>query len=196
MRLVETLEVQTIDKLMSPDNLMTINRVLDLLGTLDRMGILDLVNGALQDEELIGKIMGSIINDNTLSMITQLNNLGSLVKIFMDKDITDDLQYVFKLLSSLRNSGLMDPIIGILNDPETLGKIMGSLVNDKTLQLIENWNGTLDLVNAVGNALKEEHKPVKSVIDIYRMMKDPDVQSGLGLLFGIIKELGKIAKTK
>ncbi|WP_238025680.1 MULTISPECIES: DUF1641 domain-containing protein [Metallosphaera] len=193
---METLEVQTIDKLMSPDNLMTINRVLDLLGTLDRMGILDLVNGALQDEELIGKIMGSIINDNTLSMITQLNNLGSLVKIFMDKDITDDLQYVFKLLSSLRNSGLMDPIIGILNDPETLGKIMGSLVNDKTLQLIENWNGTLDLVNAVGNALKEEHKPVKSVIDIYRMMKDPDVQSGLGLLFGIIKELGKIAKTK
>lgn len=100
MRLVETLEVQTIDKLMSPDNLMTINRVLDLLGTLDRMGILDLVNGALQDEELIGKIMGSIINDNTLSMVTQLNNLGSLMKVFMDKDVADDLQYVFKLLSS------------------------------------------------------------------------------------------------
>nr|WP_275691908.1 DUF1641 domain-containing protein [Metallosphaera sedula] len=181
---------------MSPDNLMTINRVLDLLGTLDRMGILDLVNGALQDEELIGKIMGSIINDNTLSMVTQLNNLGSLMKVFMDKDVADDLQYVFKLLSSLRNSGLMDPIIGMLNDPETLGKVLGSLVNDKTLQLIENWNSTLDLVNAVGNALKQEHKPVKSVIDIYRMMKDPEVQNGLGLLFGIIKELGKIAKTK
>ncbi len=196
MRLVETLEVQTIDKLMSPDNLMTIGRVLDLLGTLDKMGILDLVNGALQDEELIGKIMGSIINDNTLSMVTQLNNLGSLMKVFMDKDVADDLQYVFKLLSSLRNSGLMDPIIGMLNDPETLGKILGSLVNDKTLQLIENWNSTLDLVNAVGNALKQEHKPVKSVIDIYRMMKDPEVQNGLGLLFGIIKELGKIAKTK
>ncbi|MCH1770667.1 MULTISPECIES: DUF1641 domain-containing protein [Metallosphaera] len=193
---METLEVQTIDKLMSPDNLMTINRVLDLLGTLDRMGILDLVNGALQDEELIGKIMGSIINDNTLSMVTQLNNLGSLMKVFMDKDVADDLQYVFKLLSSLRNSGLMDPIIGMLNDPETLGKVLGSLVNDKTLQLIENWNSTLDLVNAVGNALKQEHKPVKSVIDIYRMMKDPEVQNGLGLLFGIIKELGKIAKTK
>lgn len=90
----------------------------------------------------------------------------------------------------------MDPIIGMLNDPETLGKVLGSLVNDKTLQLIENWNSTLDLVNAVGNALKQEHKPVKSVIDIYRMMKDPEVQNGLGLLFGIIKELGKIAKTK
>ncbi|WP_240938921.1 DUF1641 domain-containing protein [Metallosphaera hakonensis] len=190
------MEVQAIDKMLTPDNLMTINRVLDLLGTLDRMGFIDLINGALQDDELVSKIMGAMINDNTLTLITQMSNLGSIFKVITSEGVDEDLKLVFKMLSSLRQSGILDPIIGILNDQESLGKIMGSLVNDKTLQLINNWDSTLDLINAVGNAMKTEQKPVKSVIDIYRMMKDPEIQNGLGVLFGIIRELGKLAKTK
>ncbi|MEM3276950.1 MAG: DUF1641 domain-containing protein [Metallosphaera sp.] len=191
---MESLEIQAIDKLLSPDKLMTVNKFLDLLGTLDNLGFIDLVNGALQDQELIGKIMGSIINDNTLSWVTQLNNVTPLIQILLEKETTESLNYALNFLSALKNSGILEPIIGMLNDPDALGKVMGALINDKTLQIITNWGPTLDLVNAIGNALTQENKPVKSLFDMYKMLKDPDIQKGMGVLFGIIKELGKISK--
>ncbi|MEM0278576.1 DUF1641 domain-containing protein [Metallosphaera sp.] len=191
---MESLEIQAIDKLLSPDKLMTVNKFLDLLGTLDNLGFIDLVNGALQDQELIGKVMGSIINDNTLSWVTQLNNVTPLIQILLEKETTESLNYALNFLSALKNSGILEPIIGMLNDPDALGKVMGALINDKTLQIIANWGPTLDLVNAIGNALTQENKPVKSLFDMYKMLKDPDIQKGMGVLFGIIKELGKISK--
>ncbi|QKR00978.1 DUF1641 domain-containing protein [Metallosphaera tengchongensis] len=208
------MEGQFIDRLLASDNLITVNKVLNLLNTLDKMGIIDVLNGALQDEEMISKLLGSVINDDTLSVIAQWDNLKESIKGLMsllDPETISSLKGVLEIVKDLQSSGILDPIKGLLKDEETLGKIMSALVNDFTLNLMANWNNiTKDLsslnlenlkyytvlVNEIGEAIKSETVKPVGLSGLLSAMRDPEVQKGLGLVISILRHIGKHYKSE
>lgn len=276
---MESIERHALDNILKEEKLLTVNKFLDILSTLDKLGLLDVIQGAINDEELMTKLFSGILNDKALSLLINYKNLGELADLVLnektqdklkfllelagtlqhsgvvepllgmlkDEDVmgriisalindktlelmqnwenllnitlmltkretSESLEYFLSFLNELRTSGILDPIRGLLKDEETLGKIISALVNDFTLGLVSNWSdiakhlssldltgfkGYVDIINAAGKAINDvNYKPIRSVFDILRSLKDPDIQNGLGFLFSVIKELGKMAKEK
>ncbi|ARM75677.1 DUF1641 domain-containing protein [Acidianus manzaensis] len=204
------LELSALDNLLTPDKLMSLNHVLDLLEKLDKMGIIDVVSGMISDDEYMGKIMGAIVNDNTLELLGNWNNMMGILTFLADQDTMNSLKTMLGLVKDLNKSGILDPIIGILKDEETLGKIVGGLVNDFTMNLLTNWNqimsdlGKMDLtnfkyytqlINSIGEAIKvEKVKPV-GLGGLLSALRDPDVQKGMGIVVDILKHIGQNYKS-
>ncbi|AWR97035.1 DUF1641 domain-containing protein [Acidianus sulfidivorans JP7] len=204
------LELSALDNLLTPDKLMSLNHVLDLLEKLDKMGIIDVISGILSDDEYMGKIMGAIVNDNTLELLGKWNNMMGILTFLSDEDTLNSLKTVLSLVKDLNKSGILDPIIGILKDEETLGKIVGGLVNDFTMNLLTNWNQIMSdlskmdltnfkyytqLINSVGEAIKVEKVKPLGLGGLLSALRDPDVQKGMGILINIVKHIGQNYKS-
>lgn len=184
-----------------------LNAVLDLVGILNKTGILDPIKGLLQDEETLGKILSAIVNDSTLNVISNWGNIVKLMEFATKEDTLTTLNDVIELYSKIKKLGLIDVIKGILDDEETIGKIMSGLVNDFTFNLMTNWSAIVKdmskidltnfkyytlLVNETGEALKEEKiMKIDHWWDLLNMFKDPEVRVGLGVVIAILKHIGR-----
>ncbi|MDT7861710.1 MAG: DUF1641 domain-containing protein [Saccharolobus sp.] len=268
-------ELSSLDRLLTQEKLDSMNRLLDVITDMDKVGILDVIKGILEDEDTLGKIIGSLTENNTLSLISNWNKLIYLINNLIDENSINNIQFIFNLIDKMKKSGVIDPIMGLLEDEEYLGKIINAIINDKTLSIIGRWDniltflsnltdeetltsvtslielikslnkrGLLDpikgllndeeylgkiinaiinnftlnlfnhweqivrdlknidlenfkyytlLVSATGEALKTENvKPITSIWEIYKLLKDPDIQRGLGVAVSILKHIGKL----
>ncbi len=190
------------------DTISNLKYLLSLFGDLKNSGILDPIRGMLTDEEYLGKILGAIVNDKTLGLLSKWNNLVDLVDVVADADTMMAVKSVLDILKDLNRNGVLDPVKGLIKDEETLGKLIGAMVNDFTMNLMTYWNeitkdlATIDLnnfkyftylVSATGEALKTENvKPVKGMWAILGELKDPDVQRGMGVVFAVLRSIGKL----
>ncbi|MCY0883428.1 MAG: DUF1641 domain-containing protein [Acidianus infernus] len=157
---------------------------------MDKLGLIDVVNGLLDDEEYLGKIMGAIVNDKTLSLINNFNKITGLLDFFMDAETMDNIKYALSLVGKLKSSGIIDPIIGILQDEEYMSKIMGAIVNDEVLELIGKWNNIVDLISDLTD--DETLSAIKSVVGL---LKDLNKTGILDPIKGILRDeeyMGKI----
>ncbi|MUN29322.1 DUF1641 domain-containing protein [Sulfuracidifex metallicus] len=145
-------QLDALDKLLSEDKLDSLNRMLDIIQSADKLGLLDVIRGVLDDEEYVGKILGAIVNDRTMEIATNWNKLLDLVEMFTDADTISNLKYLLGFFGDLKNTGILDPIRGMLTDEEYLGKILGAIVNDRTMEIATNWNKLLDLVEMFTDA--------------------------------------------
>jgi uncharacterized protein YjgD (DUF1641 family) len=184
-----------------------LNAVLDLVGILNKTGILDPIKGLLQDEETLGKILSAIVNDSTLNVISNWGNIVKLMEFATKEDTLTTLNDVIELYSKIKKLGLIDVIKGILDDEETIGKVMSGIVNDFTFNLMSNWSAIVKdlskidltnfkyytlLVNETGEALKEQKiMKIDHWWDLLNMFKDPEVRVGLGVVIAILKHIGR-----
>ncbi|ACR40707.1 helical membrane plugin domain-containing protein [Saccharolobus islandicus] len=201
-------EFYALDNLLKDEKLNSLNKILDVINTTDRLGILDVIKGILEDENTIGKIIGSLTSDDVLELLASWDKIIKTTKLFINDYNIYNIQFLINLIDKVRSRGILDPIIGLLEDEESLGKIINSLINDFTLSLINHWDeitndlSRIDLTNfkyytllvsATGEALKTENvKPITSIWEIYKLLKDPDIQRGLGVAASVLKHIGKL----
>ncbi|BDC18989.1 DUF1641 domain-containing protein [Acidianus sp. HS-5] len=190
--MIETADVEltALDEILTPEKLLSVNHALELLEKLDKLGIIDVVNGVLDDEEYLGKIMGAIVNDKTLTLINNFDKLTGLLDFLMDAETMDNVKYALSLVGKLKGTGIIDPIIGILQDEEYMSKIMGAIVNDKVLELIGQWNNIVDLITDLTDA--ETLSAIKSTVGL---LKDLNKSGIIDPIKGILHDeeyMGKI----
>ncbi|AAK42425.1 DUF1641 domain-containing protein [Saccharolobus solfataricus] len=201
-------EFYALDNLLKDEKLNSLNKILDVINTTDRLGILDVIKGILEDENTIGKIIGSLTSDDVLELLVNWDKVIKTTKLFINEDNIYNIQFLINLIDKVRSKGILDPIIGLLEDEESLGKIINALINDFTLNLINHWEEIINdlsridltnfkyytlLVSATGEALKTENvKPITSIWEIYKLLKDPDIQRGLGVAASVLKRIGKL----
>jgi len=202
------MEELQLNKLLSEENLSTLNKLLGVCSKAEnKYGLLSLIDGVIDDEDLIGKVMNNVMTDNTLDLMQKWNNLVKLVDTMSDDETLSTITQALDLIKLLSKSGILDPIKGIFQDEETIGKVMNAMINDFTLNLLANWGEIVNdlsrfdltnfkyytlLMNETGEALKEE-KIVK--IDhwwqLLGLLKDPEIQVGLGVVIAILRHIGK-----
>ncbi len=123
-----------LESLLTDEKLSAITKLVDILSTAEnKYGLLSTIQGFLSDEEMLGKVLSSTINDQTLNLITKWNNLTKLADMFADESTIENLNAVLDLVGILNKTGILDPIKGLLQDEDTLGKILSAIVNDSTL---------------------------------------------------------------
>ncbi len=200
-------EDERLEKLMKPEYLSSLTRVVEIIKKLDNLGLLDLISGILSDDETLKKVFSLLTSDDVLSLITKTDSVMALLKIMSDEKNVKALSNLLEMVTVIQNKGLLDPVLGVLKDDKAIGTLIGLVSNDFTMNLIMNQKtilnslGTLDLsvtpryinmFKAIENAIKTDKvTPVDGMIGTLHVMKDEDVQKGLGIVFSILRSLGK-----
>jgi uncharacterized protein YjgD (DUF1641 family) len=195
-------------------------RMLELLAALEKRGLLEAATGVLNDEATFSGLMAVFSSDDALSII---QNAKPIIKLLstVDSDALNELSQaliaekqalggaksLIRLMNALESRGLIEPIVGLLNDEKAFANLAKMLSNDSTLALINNLENltkladvldpeVLSALSRAAGALKKEAKPVKGVIAVTRELSDPAVAAGMGRLFEILKVLGEGAKSQ
>lgn len=200
-------EDEELEKLMKPEYIASLTRAIELIKKLDNLGFLDLISGVLGDEDTMKTLFGLLTSDDILSLTTKSDSFMAMLKVMSEKQNVKALTNLLEMLTVLQNKGILDPIMGVLKDDDAMGTLMGLMSNDFTMNLIMNNKqimdslGTLDLsvtphyvnmIKAIENAIKTETvTPVGGMMGTLRAMKDEDTQKGIGIVFSILKSLGK-----
>jgi len=115
--------------------------------------------------------MGAIVNDDTLNLMSIWNNLIKLVNTISNEETISTINDLLGLYGKMKEIRLTDVVKGVLEDEETIGKLMNAIVNDFTLNLLANWGQIVDdlsrfdltnskyytlSMNETGEALMEE----------------------------------------
>jgi uncharacterized protein YjgD (DUF1641 family) len=194
--------------------------MLELLAALEKRGLLEAATGVLNDEATFSGLMAVFSSDDALSII---QNAKPIIKLLstVDYDALNELSQaliaekqalggaksLMRLMNALESRGLIEPIVGLLNDEKAFANLAKMLSNDSTLALINNLENltkladvldpeVLSALSRAAGALKKEAKPVKGVIAVTRELSDPAVAAGMGRLFEILKVLGESAKSQ
>ena len=200
-------ETLDLERVLTEDNLLTLSRVLDILRVANnKYGFLDVVNGILEDEETVAKLVNTLTSDKVLGLSDRLDNVIDLVDYLTREDTVLALKDVLDLVKTLRNTGLLDPVKGMLSDEDFMSAIGNLVSSDFMMNFLANFKqivddlGKLDLtnfkyytllVNETGEAIKtREIKPIKSVFDLLKLFKDPEVQVGLGVVVAVLRHIG------
>jgi len=201
-------ETLDLERVLTEDNLLTLSRVMDILRVANnKYGLLDVVNGILEDEETVAKLVNTLTSDKVLGLSDRLDNVIDLVDYLTREDTVLALKDVLDLVKTLRNTGLLDPIKGVLSDDDFMSAIGNLVSSDFVMNFLANFKqivddlGKLDwtnfkyftlLVNETGEAIKtREIKPIKGVFELLKLFKDPEVQVGLGVVVAVLKHMGK-----
>ena len=73
-------------------------------------------------------------------------DLSSLDRLLEEEKLSS-LNSLLDVITDFNKTGILDVVKGILEDEETLGKIISSLTSDKMLNLVSNWQKLLDSIN-------------------------------------------------
>ena len=201
-------ETLDLERVLTEDNLLTLSRVMDILRVANnKYGLLDVVNGIMEDEETVAKLVNTLTSDKVLGLSDRLDNVIDLVDYLTREDTVLALKDVLDLVKTLRNTGLLDPIKGVLSDDDFMSAIGNLVSSDFVMNFLANFKqivddlGKLDwtnfkyftlLINETGEAIKtREIKPIKSVFELLKLFKDPEVQVGLGVVVAVLKHMGK-----
>ena len=200
-------EDEQLEKLMKPEYISSLTRAIELIRKLDNLGFLDVISGILSDDATLTSVFSLLTSDDVLALTTKKDSVMVLLKIMSEEKNVKALSNLLEIVSVMQNKGIIDPIMGVLKDDGAMGMLMGLMSNDFTMNLIMNEKpilaslGTLDLsvaphyvnmIKAVENAIKTDTvTPVGGMMGTLHAMKDEDAQKGLGIVFSILRSLGK-----
>jgi uncharacterized protein YjgD (DUF1641 family) len=196
------------------------SRMLELIAALEKRGLLEAATGVLNDEATFSELMAVFSSDETLSIIQNAkpaikllstidyNALNELAQaLTAEKQALNGAKSLVRLISALESRGLVEPIVGLLNDEKAFANLAKLLSSDSMLTIIDNLPNltklasaldpeVLDAVSKAAGSLKTEVKPVKGVIAVTRELSDPAVAAGMGKLFEILRVLGEGTTSK
>jgi len=117
-------ETLDLERVLTEDNLLTLSRVLDILRVANnKYGLLDVAHGILEDEETVAKLVNTLTSDKVLGLSDRLDNVIDLVDYLTREDTVLALKDVLDLVKTLRNTGLLDPIKGVLSDDDFMSMV-------------------------------------------------------------------------
>ena len=193
-------------------------RMLELLAALEKRGLLEAATGVLNDEATFSVLMAVFSSDDALSIIQNakpiikllstidFNALNELAEALeAKKQALHGAKSLIRLMSALESRGLIEPIVGLLNDEKTFANLAKLFSDDSMLTVIDNLPNlaklasvldpeVLDLLSKVVSSLKTEVKPVKGLIADWRELSEPAVAVGIGRVFEILRVLGETSK--
>ena len=193
-------------------------RMLELLAALEKRGLLEAATGVLNDEATFSVLMAVFSSDDALSIIQNakpiikllstidFNALNELAEALeAEKQALHGAKSLMRLMSALESRGLIEPIVGLLNDEKTFANLAKLFSDDSMLTVIDNLPNlaklasvldpeVLDLLSKVVSSLKTEVKPVKGLIADWRELSEPAVAVGIGRVFEILRVLGETSK--
>ncbi|BCS91284.1 MAG: hypothetical protein ARM1_0741 [Candidatus Micrarchaeota archaeon] len=127
------------------------------------------------------------------------------ILIYADQN-AESIKRFIELVAALDKRGLIEPIIGALEDEDTFSKAMRCLSSDFVMNLLLNIDSIIDALNKLdlenlskaiaitNNALNaisaKDIKEVNGLLDMMHQLHDPDIKKGLGLVFAILKSIG------
>jgi Protein of unknown function (DUF1641). len=189
-------------------------KLLEIVDKLDRLGLLDALDGALSDEKAIASVMGALASDEFLTLVQrwkqiisllssiEYNALSELLQLLKDKRVTIALKNLVSLIVLLEKRGILDVILGALEDEQTFSNLIKLVASDEFLTLVSKLpkllklTATLDydsltlLIKSL-EAIARPAKPVKGALGVLRELGDKEVAQGLGKVFEVLRELGK-----
>jgi uncharacterized protein YjgD (DUF1641 family) len=192
-------------------------RMLELLGALEKRGLLEAATGVLNDEATFSELMAIFSSDDALSIIQNAKSIIKLLSTVNYNAVTELAEAVatekqtvagaislVRLISALESRGLIEPIVGLLNDEKTVANLAKLLSSDDSLTIINNMQNltkltnifdpeVLDLLNKAVGALKTEVEPVKGVLAVAHQLGDHAVAVGMGKLFQMLRAIGEEA---
>jgi uncharacterized protein YjgD (DUF1641 family) len=195
-------------------------RMLELLDALEKRGLLEAVAGVLNDEATFSGLMAVFSSDDALNIIQNArpiikllstidnNTLNELAEALeAEKHLLSGAKSLIRLLGALESRGLVEPIVGLLNDEKAFASIAKMLSSDSMLTVIDNLPKLTELASALDPevletlskaavSLKNETKPVKGLIAVTRQLSDPAVAAGMGKLFEMLRLLGEGTASK
>jgi uncharacterized protein YjgD (DUF1641 family) len=189
-------------------------RMLELLAALEKRGLLEAATGVLNDEATFSELMAVFSSDDALSIIQNANSIIKLLSTVDYNAVSELTQAVatekqsvagaislVRLLSALESRGLIEPLVGLLNDEKTVANLAKILSSDDSLTILNNLQNLtkltnlldpeiLDILNKAAASLKTEVEPVKGVLAVAHQLGDHSVALGMGKLFQILRVLG------
>ncbi|BFH72906.1 DUF1641 domain-containing protein [Sulfurisphaera javensis] len=184
------MEELQLDRLLSEENLSTLNKLLNIFSQAEnKYGILSLAEGVISDEDLIGKILNSVVTDTTLELLQKWNNITKMLETLSNEETLETINQALDLVKLLNKSGILDPIKGILQDEDTLGKVMSALINDDTLNLLSNWNNLVKLLQTVSK--EETVNNINELMELYGKLKSTGI---MDVIKGILEDEDTIGK--
>jgi uncharacterized protein YjgD (DUF1641 family) len=190
-------------------------RMLELLGALEKRGLLEAATGVLNDEATFSELMAVFSSDDALSIIQNAKPIIKLLSTVDYNAISELAQAVatekqtvagaislVRLISALESRGLIEPLVGLLNDEKTVANLAKLLSSDDSLTIINNMQNltkltnifdpeVLDLLNKAVGSLKTEVEPVKGVLAVAHQLGDHAVAVGMGKLFQMLRVIGE-----
>ena len=195
-------------------------RMLEMLAALEKRGLLEAATGALNDEATFSELMAVFSSDEALSIIQHAKSIIKLLStvdynaldelseaITAEKQALSGAKSLIRLMGALESRGLIEPLVGLLNDEKAFASLAKLLSSDSMLTIVDNLQnltklasaldpGVLDTVSKAAGSLKKEVKPVKGVLAVTRQLSDPAVAAGMGRLFEVLRVLGEDASAK
>jgi uncharacterized protein YjgD (DUF1641 family) len=195
-------------------------RMLEMLAALEKRGLLEAATGALNDEATFSELMAVFSSDETLSIIQHAKSIIKLLStvdynaldelseaITAEKQALSGAKSLIRLMGALESRGLIEPLVGLLNDEKAFASLAKLLSSDSMLTIVDNLQNltklasaldpeVLDTVSKAAGSLKTEVKPVKGVLAVTRQLSDPAVAAGMGRLFEVLRVLGEDASAK
>jgi uncharacterized protein YjgD (DUF1641 family) len=195
-------------------------RMLEMLAALEKRGLLEAATGALNDEATFSELMAVFSSDETLSIIQHAKSIIKLLStvdynaldelseaITAEKQALSGAKSLIRLMGALESRGLIEPLVGLLNDEKAFASLVKLLSSDSMLTIVDNLQNltklasaldpeVLDTVSKAAGSLKTEVKPVKGVLAVTRQLSDPAVAAGMGRLFEVLRVLGEDASAK
>jgi uncharacterized protein YjgD (DUF1641 family) len=195
-------------------------RMLELLDALEKRGLLEAATGVLNDEATFSELMALFSSDDALSIIQNAKPIIKLLSTVDYNAITKLAQAVatekqsvtgaislVRLVSALESRGLIEPIVGLLQDEKTVANLAKILSSDDSLTILNNLHNltkltnifdpeVVDILNKAAASLKTEVEPVKGILAVAHQLGDHSVARGMGKLFQILRVLGGDAETE
>jgi uncharacterized protein YjgD (DUF1641 family) len=193
-------------------------RMLELMAALEKRGLLEAATGVLNDEATFSGLMAVFSSDEALSIIQNAKPVIKLLStidyvalnelaqaLTAEKQALSGAKSLIRLMSALESRGLVEPIVGLLNDEKAFANLAKLLSNDSMLTIIDNLPNltklasaldpdVLSILSKVLSSLKTEVKPAKGVIADWRELNEPAVAAGIGRVFEILRVLGETSK--
>jgi uncharacterized protein YjgD (DUF1641 family) len=195
-------------------------RMLELLAALEKRGLLEAATGVLNDEATFSELMAVVSSDEALSLVQNAKAVINLLST-VDYDAVNELaqalaaekqaltgaKSLVRLVGALESRGLIEPVVGLLNDEQTFAALAKLISSDSSLALVNNLQNltklagildpeVIDALSKAAGSLKTEVKPVKGVFAVTRELSDPAVAAGMGRLFEVLRVLGAGAASK
>jgi uncharacterized protein YjgD (DUF1641 family) len=195
-------------------------RLLELLAALEKRGLLEAATGVLEDEKTFSELMAVFSSDEALSIIQNAKPVIKLLStvdysalnelaraLTSEKQALSGAKSLIRLTGALESRGLMEPLVGLLNDEKAFSELAKLLSSDSMLAIVNNLQNltklantldpaVLDALSKAAGSLKTEVNPVKGVLAVTRQLSDPAVAAGMGRLFEILRVLGEDASSK
>lgn len=233
VRLASSVDTEVLAKLVSlftPDRIRTLSTLLDFAVALDEKGLIEPLAGFMRDETAFSKLASVLAGDTALSVIrtaealapiigsVNASALEALVKALNSSaNFPQAVARLSEVVSALDKAGLLDPVVGLLQDEKVMGEIVKRLSDDRFLELARHSNNLfalllnladmdeelLSLITAmqtdtfkkVFKAFREagtkQPRPVKGTLSLLRELGNEDVGMGLGVVFSILREIGR-----